>query len=144
MEGVQRRAPPAARHARFDRIERLFEVVDQAGREIVGFEAAGPERIVLHARGALGARGRRAAMRPAGDAIASIQRCAQRMHAEGPVEIVGEIVLARPHQLDGFAGEFGDQDGFGDEVVLEAATEAATRARQADLDLVARPGRSAG
>ncbi len=104
--------------------------------------------LLLHARIAVVARCRGATLRPARDLVLAVERCAHLMHAERPVEVVLDVVFARPQQLERlrFAlveQRLAEQRGLGDEVVLETAAEAAARAIEADLDLVARHARDA-
>ncbi len=64
-------------------------------------------------------------MREGRDA-AALERCAQEMQAGRAVEVVGDVVLARPDELHRRAGQgLGDGDGLADEVDVEPAAEAA-------------------
>ncbi len=67
-------------------------------------------------------------MRPAADPTLSIERCRQLVQPERPVEIVLQIIFARPDDFHRCLGRLSHEHRFRDEVVLQPPAEAATHA----------------
>ena len=131
---VQRGPPCTARHRRLDVAVGGAIVGDQAGREVVAVELG------AHGRARRVAVSRRVGemVLPRHDAAGTVHAAAQAVHARGPVEVMLDVVLARPHDLDRRGDGLGDERGLAGVVRLEPAPEATAAAGHVHRDAVRR------
>jgi len=106
----------------------------QACGQLVGGHFGSPQTIVGHA--APGERrGAGHALRPRDDVALAIEHRGDPVRRTGAIEVVREIIAARPQQPHRLAGGLRKQHGFGDVIVVEPTAETATHPRYLDFDL---------
>ena len=137
--GRVRRCPPRTARQTDLVMEVLHAyVVDDAPGEVVDVQFCRKQVLFRHVRAAVVLAATREALCPGNDLAVGIHSCMHFVQAARAVEIVLQIVLARPGELDRPAGLLRDECGFEDIVVGQAASEATTDARHLDLDVFAR------
>ncbi len=125
-EGGLWTTPETPRQPTFDGEELGFVVVDATRRCGVRVETGDPGRCpapcYLQIRGGT-------AVGPTDELPLVIQARANALHSGGTVEVVPHVVFTGPGELHGFLYPLCDQDRLCENVLLQATTEAASRAR---------------
>ena len=125
---VSRRPPGAASHAGLHRKPLETQIGQQLRRKIVRIQLRGPQLIVGHVGTSIVLAGAGQAVCPTTQSVLIVERGDQVVMAERPVEIMVEIIFARPQQPDRLSAQLRQNQRFGDEVVAQTPSEAAADA----------------
>src|SRR5215472_8401038 len=138
ISGVLHRTPVAQRHSRLGHCELKTKIRDRKSGKIRAVHFGGSTGGDACAAVELPDGRRSRAMKPRHQIILRVETCAEQVASRGAVEIVMNVVLARPNDLHRSVHLAREKSSFDGKVLNQASTECA--ANESDVNLNATTG----
>src|SRR4029077_5993273 len=144
VPGIVHRTPIAERDSGFRNREFQAEIRNAERGKIQGVYGSGSRNTDARA-GVQRSDGRGSGAMPPGNQVAlGIEAGEESVNRRRAIEIVADVVLARPNDLHRRAGFPGDEGGFDGVILNEAAAKTTADERDVDFDVLARNAECAG